>query len=298
MNAVVVTTIHEPTKAIKKIIKNKSWKVYVVGDLKTPHGLYQNHPDIIYLSPEEQHSKYEKISDYIGWNTIQRRNIGFIQAYKDGAEIIATLDDDNIPKKNWGENLQINKTIEVDCYENVNGLFDPLSVTNISKYWHRGYPVELVSQRKENIKTKKYITSEIEVGLWDGYPDADAVSKIAHGYKKKKIKLNQPFASEKTIFSSQNAFIHRNAFPNYCVLPHVGRLDDIWGCILYQQITKKPILFSNVSTIHKRDPHNIVSDLRQELFGYEETIGFLEKGEEVLPFLTRKFLEEYRKIIC
>ena len=41
----------------------------------------------------------KKLSQLIGFNCIERRNFGFLLAKKLGAEIIATIDDDNIPKK-------------------------------------------------------------------------------------------------------------------------------------------------------------------------------------------------------
>ena len=39
----------------------------------------------------------------IGWKCIQRRNFALIQAYKYGADVIATIDDDNIPYKKLGK---------------------------------------------------------------------------------------------------------------------------------------------------------------------------------------------------
>ena len=76
--------------------------------------------------------------------TNQRRNIGFIEAYNLGADVIATVDDDNIPYENWGQNLYVGLETECDHYEAENGVFDPLSVTNSNFLWHRGYPVELI----------------------------------------------------------------------------------------------------------------------------------------------------------
>lgn len=98
---IVTTTINPPTEATLKFLSKKDWTLIVVGDLKTPHNLYKK-LNCIYLHPDEQEKKYRKLSDIIGWKTIQRRNIGFVEAFRLGADVIATVDDDNIPYENWG----------------------------------------------------------------------------------------------------------------------------------------------------------------------------------------------------
>jgi hypothetical protein len=45
--------------------------------------------------------------------SIQRRNVGFVFAYNEGADIIATVDDDNIPYDNWGDNVLVGQEVEV-----------------------------------------------------------------------------------------------------------------------------------------------------------------------------------------
>ena len=47
----------------------------------------------------------------MGWNCIQRRNFAILEAYDRGAEIIALIDDDNIPYKNWFKGILLDKRI-------------------------------------------------------------------------------------------------------------------------------------------------------------------------------------------
>ena len=147
---IVTTTINSPTLATKKFSQMKDWQLIVVGDTKTPHEEYEK-LDCIYLTPEYQEENYKALSDAIGWRSIQRRNLGFIEAYKRGADIVATVDDDNIPYDDWGQNLLVGKEIEFDLWESTNGYFDPLSVTNRPDLWHRGYPLSLVPT-KNNVE--------------------------------------------------------------------------------------------------------------------------------------------------
>jgi hypothetical protein len=104
---IVTTTINYPTKATRlfaEIAKRDNWIFVIVGDTKTPHDEYRelerDYPTVTYLDPEQQAELYPELSEIIGWKTIQRRNIGFVYAYNKGAEIVATVDDDNIPYDN------------------------------------------------------------------------------------------------------------------------------------------------------------------------------------------------------
>ena len=133
----------------------EDWHLIVIGDQKTPHHLFK---DFDYFSPELQDELYPELSKALGWNNIQRRNIGYVEAFNQGADIIATVDDDNIPYDGWGKTY-LNEEIVADYYESINEVFDPLSVTNYPQLWHRGYPVELLKTKNlVNYKGKKKIT--------------------------------------------------------------------------------------------------------------------------------------------
>ena len=129
---IVTTTINKPTIATLKFCE-KDWNFIIVGDLKTPHELYRDlenkFSNVLYLSPDDQEKKYKELSDSIGWNSIERRNIGFVEAYNQGADIVATVDDDNIPYENWGQNIYVGKELILDLYEPKQNIFDPLSIT-------------------------------------------------------------------------------------------------------------------------------------------------------------------------
>lgn len=295
MKAIVVTTINPPSKAIELFCTLEDWTVYVVGDIKTPHESYLK-LNCVYIHPSEQESRYPVLSALIGWNTIQRRNLGFIQAYKDGAEIVATVDDDNIPLSNWGSLIGQNVNVTF-CEHSV--LFDPFVKTSISNYWHRGYPLDLVKERFQITEFNSFLNVKVQAGLWNGKPDADAISQMLYGIKNYEVEGDFPFCSSKTIFSSQNAFIHRSILPNYSVLPFCGRMDDIWGCIVMQQRTKEVVLFSEPSTFHDRNYHEVISDLKQEWIGFEQTMKLLEHGESIFPDNIKKFLDiYYDEITC
>jgi hypothetical protein len=298
---IVTTTINHPTEATLKFIeiaKRDNWHFVVVGDTKTPHAEYER-LDCIYLHPDNQDLKYPKLSEAIGWKTIQRRNIGFVYAYEHGAEIVATVDDDNIPYDNWGTDLYVGKEVEVDYYTNKELLvFDPLSVTNQSNLWHRGFPIDLL-HLKNNIeyKGKKKITPLIQADLWDGDPDIDAMCRLS--FKPiVKFDTTTPFAAAGiSPFNSQNTFIHRNALKHYAVWPYIGRMDDIWGGYYTQKmIGADKLIYNRASVYQDRNVQDLITNLEKEIIGYRHTLEFTNDPnttDNYIPAKTKEFLNIY-----
>ena len=103
---IATTTINKPTKALKLFAKNKNCKLIVALDKKSKKFHLK---DTIVLSTKYQEKKWPKLSKLVGWNCIQRRNFAILEAFDRGAEIIALIDDDNIPYKNWFKKIHINK---------------------------------------------------------------------------------------------------------------------------------------------------------------------------------------------
>ncbi len=302
---IVTTTIYPPSQATLKFCQMEEWDIIIVGDLSTPHALYKKlakkYKNVTYLDSDIQKKKHSKISKLIGWKSIQRRNIGFIEAYRMGADIVATVDDDNIPYKNWGENLLVAKEIELDCYEPSALVFDPLSITKNNFIWHRGYPIQLLDQRL-NVKSIGKIKRKvlIQADLWDGNPDIDAIARIVYKNPVASYKdVKKPYCSNKiSPFNSQNTFLHRSVLPYYAVLPHIGRMDDIWGSYIVQHYFPNSLIYNKASTYQDRNTQDPVVNLEKELFGYKETNNLLDDLQNFIDFLpkqTRTFWLEYRK---
>src|ERR1035438_3519233 len=110
-NLIVTTTINPPTEAIHKFQTMKDWDLVVIGDKKTP-GDYRLDRGI-YVTPEDQEKYDPALSKAIGWNCIQRRILGLLWAHDMKADIVALVDDDNIPLEGWGTNLLVGKDVEI-----------------------------------------------------------------------------------------------------------------------------------------------------------------------------------------
>ena len=105
---IVTTTIQPPTEATKKFSQMDGWNLVVVGDKKTPHDEYKKIG--LYLSFQMTKKVLVKNSPTPSVGIcIQRRNMGFLYAYLNGAEILATVDDDNIPYEHWDKTFMLIK---------------------------------------------------------------------------------------------------------------------------------------------------------------------------------------------
>ena len=279
---IVTTSIYEPTLATKKFSQMEGWELVVVGDTKTPHESYKK-INCTYLHPEDQEKLNKELSDSIGWRCIQRRNMGFLYAYLNGADVMATVDDDNIPYDDWGQNLYVGQEIDIDLWESHNGYFDPLSVTNRSDLWHRGYPIEFLAT-KNNVeyrgKAKRKVL--VQADLWDGDPDIDAMCRLS---KSPCVKYDNyaPYGSLQTSpFNSQNTFIAREVIPHYMVLPHIGRMDDIWGSYIIQKQFPNSVIYNKATVFQDRNEQDLVTNLENEIIGYRNTLKFIN-NEFQLP---------------
>ena len=281
---IVTTTINKPTEATLKFCKiadKKNWNFVVVGDTKTPHNEYKklekDFKNVTYLSPEQQEKLYPKLSETIGWKSIQRRNIGFVYVYHQGAEIIATVDDDNIPYDNWGDDVFVGQEIEIDTYHHKDSsVFDPISPTNHNDLWHRGYPIEMVPEKNKieylGKSTRKVL---IQADFWDGDPDIDALCRLS---KKPVCKFTEfkPFGSPDIApFNSQNTFLSREVIPYYAVLPHTGRMDDIWGSYIVQHYFPQSVIYNKPTVYQARNPQDLITNLENEIIGYRGTLDLL-----------------------
>jgi len=283
---IVTTTISEPTKATQMFAKMNGWDFLVVGDKKTPHDKYKNYN---YLHPEEQEKLDKPLSDMIGWNCIQRRNLGSVYALKNGYDYIATVDDDNIPLDNWGEFFKPQK---IDVFSTKFKFFDPLSVTNYNHLWHRGFPLQHVHKKNEVTQTKKFFEKfDVQANLWNGDPDIDAVCRMIYAPECKFT--NSWYTTDcMTPFNSQNTILSKDALRHYFMFDKVGRMDDIFGSYILQKKGFK-VVFGPPTVYQDRNEHDLTIDMKKEYIGYENVRNIIE-DESFIPFDS---YNRYREVV-
>lgn len=297
---VVTTTINPPTKALRLFSETEGWHLIVVGDLKTPHEEYSQ-LNCTYYHPAQQEEDFPELSELIGWNVIQRRNFGFLKALALGAEIVATVDDDNVPLSNWGQDLLIGQTISCTTFE-AEKVFDPISVTNYPHLWHRGFPIQMLNSR-QSVPSKSKLKFDIQADFWNGDPDIDAICRMEH--MPDCVFDDSPFpftSSAVSPFNSQNSFLSREVMPHYFMFPEVGRMDDIWAAYYVQSLGFR-VVYSKASVQQFRNVHDLTVDFEREVLGYTQSYKLLDSlandSESIFSFLTpksRQAFQTYNKI--
>lgn len=274
MNRVIVTTsINKPTEAVERFDAMEDWELIVVGDLKTPEGYRLQRGT--YVSPEEQEKYDGALSEAIGWNCIQRRNIGILMAYERGAEIVALVDDDNLPLEGWGCDLLVGREVEVNYHTTELAAFDPVGATNYPHLWHRGYPLQLLAARRYESTERHAVAVDVQADFWNGDPDIDAICRMEHAPECVFDPTWFPMAANRPApFDSQNTFLSRAVVPDYFLFPQVGRMDDIWAAYYVQAVGHR-VVFGAPSVYQQRNPHDLTRDLLAEVVGYERNLSLV-----------------------
>jgi hypothetical protein len=202
--------------------------------------------------------------------------MAMLKAYTMGADVIAVIDDDNMPHDDWGKDLCVSQETETNFYVKADEddiAFDPLGVfIGNDHLWHRGFPMELVPDREYNCVGKRTITPDIQAVLWDGEPDVDAVCRMIYRPYCMFDPYRCPIASDRPgPVNSQNTILARRCFPDYFLFPFIGRQDDIWASYYvqakgFQVIYTKPGVRSD-RTMGGAGRYSLVNDMEKEFLG-------------------------------
>jgi hypothetical protein len=286
---IVTTTINDITPALRAYDELQDWHLIVIGDKKTPDLKLKNGDFYPWTSQDRLGFKCIKM---IPWNVIQRRNIAILLALKEGADIIAVIDDDNIPLKHWGQEIYAGTTANPETVITADLVVDPLAIAESNQFydslWHRGYPIQLLQDREgtTRINTQNRCI-DVQAGLWNGEPDVDAICRIPH-WDGLDISFHEYFRNgHKNIvvengtfvpFNTQNTIMSRRAAKMLCLPYDIGRMDDIWAGYMIQRVLREVgghVMFEGPTVYQKRNPHDLSKDLEAEMIGYRHTLSFL-----------------------
>ena len=139
----------------------------------------------------------------------------------------------------------------------------------------------------------------VQADLWDGDPDIDAMARLSQKPCVKFDEITGPYCSNKiSPFNSQNTFLHRDVLPFYAVLPHIGRMDDIWGSYILQYLIPNCVVYNKASVYQDRNVQDLVTNLENEIIGYRFTYKMLNDMDHYGEYLTdhaKMFWFQYRK---
>lgn len=279
----VITSIAEPTAAVLAYAALPGWRVVLVGDRKGPARV--DDPRIEFLGLERQERLGLAYARHCPENHYARKNIGYLYAIAQGAEVIAETDDDNLPLPGWGEQLDFDPAAIRQAtggrYCNVYRHFTDEPV------WPRGFPLREILNPAG--ATPGGDPAPARVGAWqelaDDDPDVDAIYRLTRGGRVA-FRRAERFVLGPGVycpFNSQNTFWRREAFAALFLPGRVSmRYCDILRGYVAQRLFWAHSLrlgFGPASVRQLRNAHDLMRDLADEMTMYREVetvVGVLE----------------------
>ncbi|HON06936.1 MAG TPA: STELLO glycosyltransferase family protein [Verrucomicrobiota bacterium] len=275
---IVITSINQPTEAVKKFAKLKDYNLIIVGDKKSPANYLLD--NCKFLSVEEQIRSKFTLAQKLPFNHYCRKMLGYLEAIQQNADVIIDADDDNIPYDDWSFP---DFTGNYDSLENL-GFVNIYQFFTNKKIWTRGFPISLINNDKnlQPFVQKTYCNVGIWQGLADEDPDVDAIYRLTNNatcfFEKR-----EPIVCKKgalSPFNSQNTLIRKELFPlMYLPTTVTFRYTDILRSLIAQPIMwlyGYNLGFTSANVIQKRNPHNYYKDFLSEIPMYETTEKVVE----------------------
>jgi hypothetical protein len=210
-----------------------------------------------------------------------RKNIGYLIALSEGAEIIVETDDDNFPRPGFWSRRTRRQRMPVVADTGWLNAYRYFTDANI---WPRGLPLEHVHRVGPSFDDlpRVNIDCPIQQGLADENPDVDAVYRLV-------MPLPQNFRADRRValargtwspFNSQNTTWWRDAaallyLPATCSF----RMTDIWRSFVAQRIAWEndwAVLFHEATVHQERNDHNLSRDFADEAQGYLNNAAIVE----------------------
>lgn len=286
---IVITSIHNPSKAIREYAGWKDWQLVVVGDRKSPEGWHCE--GVVYLGLDEQYEMFGEFAKRIPENTYIRKMLGYIYAIRNGADVIFESDDDNIPYVD--ANLEVEKLLlpQVQCTKKIvrsnDAWVNIYALFGQKKCWPRGFPLSHLRRQEYRLESSKLGNAPVVQFLADVDPDVDAIYRMLNDdevlfAKERSFSLaegtHSPFNSQATLWLS-------SAFPLlFFPIGVTDRTTDILrgyialSCMWAQGVSleyRSPIVYQ------ERNPHNLKKDFDEENFLYTSGENVCERLREV-----------------
>ena len=302
--AIVTTTIRVP-KVLENYVDNlrrhghgpEDVGFVVVGDRKSPSetgpylgGLANSSGYAIDWWDEGRQvawlRAHPELDRLLPWNSVQRRNLAYLQAALAGAETIITIDDDNWTTADdyLGGHAVVGETRELPTISSSSGWFNSaslLATRPVRPLFHRGFPTCMRGQGEDFLRGTDRGRVVVNAGFWLDVPDADAMCHVdapcaVTGYAPGFDGFTAVARGVDMVFNSQNTAFHRDLLPAMYLMPmggrcgplEVGRYDDIWMGIFVKRIADHLGDFVTVGrplVKQLRNDHDLIQDMLVEI---------------------------------
>lgn len=334
--AIVVTTIGDGSFLTAYSDLVRAWRspehvtIYVIGDLTTPRQCHDACDRITadgirceYFDPVRQRdflSAFPELGDAIPFRSDNRRNVGYLLAFRDRADVIVSIDDDVFPVQDRpflehhltvGTRQQLPMTGSSNGWFNAGAMLATVDGTGRPVIaYPRGFPYCRRWSDTSGVQSgggePEEVTVGINLGLWLEEPDVDALTRLT--FQARVSGLDWPSCAlrrtHRTPISSQNVAMCWHAIPaSYFVLQNlaigglrINRFGDIFGGYFAQMCAESvghTVRIGEPCVRHARNTHDAFRDLAAELPGYVMLDKMVPLLETPLPS-TGSYAEAYR----
>lgn len=294
--ALVITSIandqHPVLKQYAIEAKQNEVSFIVIGDTKSPDqfALEGCH----FYSIFQQKSLPFKLAQALPVKHYARKNLGYLLAIQNGAEVIIETDDDNIPLADFWLPRTRTKQAHVLTDTGWTNVYKYYSEANI---WPRGFALEELLGSQPHLPQQTTLECPVQQGLADDNPDVDAIYRLTQTLPIQFNKFDNVALGNMAIcpFNSQNTTWFKEIFallylPSYCSF----RMTDIWRSFIAQRILWTcgwGVLFHNSTVRQERNDHSLMGDFKDEISGYTNNLEIMQTlnqldlapGKESIP---------------
>lgn len=279
---VIMPTIRVPQNigAWAEMLNPETDTIIIAGNRKSPHADIEDRLDeldvpTMYLHPRDV--KHWAIDEFMEPNHTHRRNFALIEALKLQPDVLVTIDDDNFPyMPTWlsGVHTLLREPNRRPLIVSANGWWNPGNICT-PQVLHRGFPL---SYRDEQSTIELQSVDErigVVASLWLGDPDINAIERIYCDPQVTRVNSSVTLGQGVWApFDSQSTALISELMPLLYMWPSVGRYDDIWSSYVARaamDLSNWHITYGHPTVTQERNPHNLIRDLKDELYGYEHT---------------------------
>ncbi|MGV3638200.1 MAG: STELLO glycosyltransferase family protein [Flavobacteriales bacterium] len=272
--ALVITSIAAPNAVLRSFAdgcRARGINFILIGDRPSPIDFSIEGCDFWGL--ERQRTMPFELAHLLPERHYGRKNLGYLQAIKAGAEVILESDDDNFPRPEFWEDRTVTHHaagVHGTGWTNLYRYFSPEPI------WPRGFPLEHLQDPVPQLPGLAERHCPIQQGLADQNPDVDAIYRLVGRLPVDFERREHPVALGKGAwcpFNSQNTTWFKEAFqllylPSHCSF----RMTDIWRSYVAIRICWEngwDVLFHNATVWQERNAHDLMKDFADELIGYQ-----------------------------
>lgn len=314
--SIVLTTINVPVLLdeyadnFEKFGHKHDVALIVIPDRKTPSEarevvarIRRRGFDADYIDLERQEdwlSKFPDLKAIIPYHSDNRRNIGYLMAVERDCDFLISIDDDNYCSRDedfYAGHAIVGSQQTRIAVESSTGWFnicDLLEKSPNQTIYPRGFPYH---KRDKDAKIQEKSTTgyvAVNAGLWIHDPDVDAVTRLHEDFKTTRLHRDPILLAPQTKspINSQNTALISDAIAAYYFVlmgetvhgSKIDRYGDIFSGYFLRKCVEHRGHFVGVGSpvaTHRRNRHNLLEDLRQELWGMILTQSLVEMLDQI-----------------